>query len=268
MKAWLALLRKEIYSNKNLMIWGLIVLFGAGLLDIYKSYQSTDPISIVMVITVTCLHIFYFPIIFLSSLIKEWKYTAQIWLHLPQPGWQLLSAKFVASIIAVVISYCFTSLFVLGAVLDISGAQNLTVDGLLVLENIGTLSWSGIYGNWALLGIAITAVSAYWAVWLLFLFMIIRTAKRFFKKGLWLVGIIALVIIFKGASLIENMSWYDALANWQRFDVSLFSMSSKMSLIIKNISLPFQTGKVLFLALIMAILFGVSSWLLDHKVEV
>lgn len=273
MKAWLMLLNKEVRMNKNFIFWGLVLLLGAGLLNIYMSYQSTEPISIVIAVLVTFIHVFYLPLIFLNSINKEWKHTAQIWLHLPQPGCQLLSAKLVAAIIAVIFSYCFTSLFVLGAGLDISNAQSLTIDGItfngkLLLDSIGTLYWGGIYGNWILLGIAIVAISIYWTVWLMFIFIMLIALKRYIKKGLWLLGVIFLVGISKAAAFIKFSSWYETLTQWGSFNIPLFSMSSEMASKMMDLSFSFQTGKVLLLAFIIAILFFISSWLLDHRIEV
>ncbi|WP_445490202.1 hypothetical protein [Niallia sp. 03133] len=254
MNAFKGLLQKDIKLSKTffytfLIMMAIAIATGLGFSGYYKSYDLVAAISFGLVAA----HFIYLPISIFSSLKLEGK--TQLWLHNPNSSIKLLFSKILSSLIFSSISLVI-SIFLANICLNMSEKMD-------VFFTSADLLYMGIFA---------LIISSYISIWIIFYWVVYHSLARitWIKKIRWLV----LIIIWNAWSAFTYF-----------IDKLPFIMALKQMSIIKlGKAFQFQAGENSFSAGIestevslvvvvgyfgiMVVLFLVSSWLLDRKVEV
>lgn len=262
MNAWTGLLKKEFRQMRAefLILLGFVIVLFVSIYYLTETFGAhaavTFPTFVSLIIGA---HFFYFPFYMLISLHKESK-QLQLWLHNPQSGFMLLGAKVVNGLFAFVVSLALCSTVFLSAVPDLLGAINFP------------LKWDEVLslGTTALLNIV--HASVYFGVWIIFLWVIYRLLASRIGKLSILTIILVIIAASWGLEAFSETQVYEFLTHWGPIDV--FPSSFFMSMNAKGIdvqtegSMVMYTGYYVFQFVIAIILFLVSGWLIDKKVEV
>lgn len=258
MKTWSSLLRKEYLLNRTLVRGGLLLVVLSFLLASYLKfrYQSHNP-GLVLMQPLAGLWIWYLPVFLFTSLSKEWKYTSHLWLHLPQSGWQLLAAKFLAGLPAMLGTMILYGLL----------TAWIAWEDLMPLLSAYSIPFSIVLQWAAILLVIILAMSFYLGLWAVMASVAMASFKHLFRRGRWLVGLGVLLLPTWGMSALGRTSFYQGLTQWGAFQVSL-PLPPELISLSKAFTYSFYAGEVLFYLLICAGLFFLAGWLLDYKVEV
>ena len=262
MSTWLSLLKKEFCLTKSFILGGIFFLCVMGFIEVYLTYRYKNPGIISFSLLLIIPHLLYMVLYLLRSLSKEWNHTAQLWLHLPQSGPTLLSAKlacgFIAMTVSLGITLAFTVWSAIVALQDSDILQRLPFD------------WNIIWQYGLYLTVGLIFLSLYLGLWAMLISVIVASAKRFIKRGSWLVGIAVFLFSMKILDLWQSTIVYDKLTNWGLIDFHLknttindFNIHADLS----NVH-PLYTGDILYFVLFMVALFFLSAWILDNKVEV
>lgn len=258
MKTWSSLVRKEYLLNRNLVRGGFLLVIISFLLAYYLKfrYQSPNP-GLVLLLPLASLWIWYLPIYLFTSLSKEWKYTSHLWLHLPQSGWQLLAAKFLAGLPAMLSSMIFYGLL----------STCIAWENLMPLLSAYSVPFSLVL-QWAAIFLVFTlAASFYLGLWAVMASVAMASVKSFLRRGRWLVGLGVLLLPTWGMGSLANTSVYQSLTHWGAFQVAL-PLPQEFIHLSQAFTYTLYAGEVLFYLLICAGLFFLAGWLLDYKVEV
>lgn len=258
MKTWSSLLRKEYLLNRSLILGVLLIILGTNLLVGFLEYRYDNPyLGIGFCVLLISQSIWYLPVFLFTSLSKEWKSTAPLWLHLPQSGWQLLAAKVLAGLVAMVLTLLFLGLLSIWTAWE---------EISLILSDY-TLPFSYLVPWGAYLAFLLIITSLYMALWAMMASVAMASVKSFLKKGHWLVGLAVLLLPTWGLNTLNQTSFYRSLTHWGAFQIHLPYPETFMEFG-KLFTFNFFTGEVLFYLALCAGLFYLAGWLLDHKVEV
>lgn len=258
MSPFKGLLKKEFNAVKLEVSILLIVLALAIFLTILVGSSYNPIIYFISAFSIVILHIFYLPIYTFVSLQKESK-QIHLWLHNPQPGRNLLAAKLLNGLLAFAVSFTISLIFVY-----------YTANQFIPDEYIPNVLSSQVI----LLILTFVGYSIYMAFWIILLWVLYRVIKNIFGKFSWLVMII---VIFAGSWLLEKFNeskFYYSLSQWGKIDFNFTSfyynkIPNSSGFEIEIDKLPFiSIGSIAYYLLLMLLLFFVSSWLLDKKVEV
>lgn len=247
MSAWSGLVRKEYRLGRTAALIAFLVMAVFMGFGFYMSGKTHPGILIPMSSMLLMGHMIYLPIYLGVSLQRE-KHTMHLWLHNPLSGNALLAAKLLNGFGALCFSLFFACLFALYAWQVNSGIVDLTV------QQIWT---TGIF-----MLIHIILASIYLGLWTLLFSMIEIVSKQ--KLGNWRILII-LFIIFIGPRLwgsLEGTLFYNKLTHWGAIPLSDNNLLHLMHFDVV------YAGIYVFHLILAALLFWISSWMLDRKVEV
>lgn len=253
MSQFRGLLKKEFNAGKLEVFILLIVLALAIFLTLLFGNNMNPITYFIPAIFIMIFHLFYLPIYMFVSLQKESK-QLHLWLHNPQSGRSLLAAKLLNALLAFIVSFTVSLIFFYYT------AQKIIVFNLnpQAIFLILTFIWYSIYMT----------------LWIIFLWVLYRVIKNKIGKFSWLIMII---IIFAGSwfmDKIKGSEFYYSLSKWGKIDIDFSSFyfnrsPSSSGLGIEIEQIPFiSIGSIVYYLLLMLILFFISSWLLDKKVEV
>lgn len=257
---WVSLLKKEFKMTRSSVLWGLVIVIAAGLLELYLAYQNSRPgLATVLAFITVALHIFYLAIYILKSLSNEWK-NAHLWLHLPRSGWSLISAKLASGLIAMLVSFGITCIFTLWvAAVEINNFAHLydPQKTKLIWSTILNYGWVG--------AVLLIAGAIYSGLWAMMISVAMASTRNFIKRGRFFIGVGVFLIPTWGMGAFQNTAAYDLLVKWGNINVPLTLFNGLEQVYTQQM---FYAGEILFDALVMAAVFYLCGWLLDNKVEV
>lgn len=269
MNAWWCLFKKEFLLMRMFWIINAFILVVAGAVGIYTAFRFHSGIPSFGLFILMVWHSFYLLLYLLISLRAE-RVNAPTWLQSPQPGWSLLSAKFAAGILLM-----FGSLLVNFLVWD--WVMDLDFGGSANVQPLGFLApiFHEIRQHWFLGAISLTKRALCLATAGVLAYFFVDLLKYVLKGWRWILGFLLLIlIIFASASFIHS-GLYQVLFGWGKVnlpDVSAsFSFHHHAGPPVSRIFESFVSaywGGVLYEFLVSVILFFVTAWLFDRKVEV
>jgi len=262
LSAWISLLQKEFKSTRVSVLWGLVIVIAAGLLDVYLAYYYGRPgVATVLAAVAVTLHVFYLAIYMLKSLSSEWS-NAHLWLHLPSSGWALISAKLASGLISMLISLGITCVFafwVLAVELK-NFAQFFDPQKLAIVSSaILNFSW--------LLVLMFIVGAIYNGMWAMMISVAMASTRNLIKKGRFFIGVGVFLIPTWVIGAFTNTAAYDLLVKWGTVNLPL-NLTALDSMEHVDIQPTLNSGEILFYTLVMAAVFYLCGWLLDNKVEV
>ncbi|MCM3237116.1 hypothetical protein M3589_05165 [Heyndrickxia oleronia] len=257
MNSLVGLVKKDLMISRFLFIvWFAInILFMIGSFFLSK-YMHEPMVPIGIFIMLLVLNTMLIPVLVSASLRVEGK--TQLWLYNPQSSTKLLLSKIITAI-----SYQVISLILLFAygyiVFKFSISSTINLDSILINESFSV-------------SIFLMALGLYLTFWIMFYWAIYHSLGKFprIRRVRWLV----IVVIFIGLSIIEDLILkIDAFSNL--LDKWHFSIGLNPSFQYKNetwdftfVNTNFPLIPILIYFIISLILFVITSWLLDKKVEV
>ena len=248
MNAWSGLVRKEFRLGRA----GLLVAFLAMAVYIgfsfYFSWKTHPGVLMMMSFILVMGHIIYLPVYLGLSLQRE-KHTMHHWLHNPLPGTALIATKMLNGLLSLCVSLFIACLFFLYAWWINKGIIDLT------LQQIMDTGFSVL--------LHIVLASIYLGLWTLLLSMVEIVSKQKLGK---LRGIPTVFIILFGPwawRKLEATTLYDKLTHWGTIPLSNHNILHTFF----NMEVTY-IGFYVFHLVLALLLFAVSSWMLDRKVEV
>ncbi|MEI2465439.1 hypothetical protein [Niallia taxi] len=254
MNAFKGLLRKDIKISigyfYTILIF-MVIAFAAGW--IFSNYYDTRMLVGVISFALIIAHVIYLPGSLLTSLNMEGK--TQLWLHNPQSSAKLLLSKLTACSL---LSMCSTILITIITIISISSLAEFN-------EMFST-------GDIVMIAVAIWVISFYISIWVIFYWTVYHSIARIqaLKKLRWLVLIVIWYLWKMLTGLVGKISFVQALKEkWMLNIGNVFHMetgtnSFQASFEMMDISIFVLAGYCLTAIL----LFWLSSWALDKKVEV
>ncbi len=256
MMNWSGLLRKEFRVTRTLLLgvltFDLLVMIGFFLASERWEFPY---LTAIIGGVLTAIHVFFLPLYLLISLNTEGR-NLHLWLHNPQSGSRLLGAKFLNGLLAILIS--------IGLVSSLSLlAYNLETSALeLPIDNV----W--LFGFY-FLAVIVTG-SIYMGIWLIFYWTFYQVLKTYIGKWALLLVLVLVAFIswlgswFSGTRLSEVLvEWgYVQLPSPLNMEVSQQEFGLTVS------TFPFPVGNVVFDIITLVVIFLLTCWLLDRKVEV
>ncbi len=259
MGTWVSLLKKEFKMTRSSVLWGLVIVIAAGLLELYLAYQHSGPAATVLAIVVVGLHIFYLAIYMLKSLSNEWN-NAHLWLHLPRSGWSLISAKLASGLIAMLLSLIITCIFAFWV-----AAVEFKIFTQVYDPQITEAVWSIILNYGWVVVMLFIAGAIYNGLWAMMISVAMASTRNFIKKGRFFIGVGVFLIPTWGMGAFQETIAYDLLVKWGAINIPLTALNSLEHVYVQQ---TIHVGEILFFTLVMAAVFYFCGWLLDNKVEV
>jgi hypothetical protein len=260
MNPWVGLLKKEWRISK-LWIWTTVgIVIAVNMVAYVLSLKYDEPIVMfVPSLIVTCLHVFYMLIFMALSLQTEAK-RLHLWLHTPQPVFQLVSAKLLIAFGSLLVSLFVSALFTYIASLGIKEKYFHEE-----MWNHELFIQSGV-----LVVLSIMLLSIHMAVWCLFYWVIYRICKQMIAK---LSGLIVALIYFLWGwlfLLFMKTNIYEWLTAWGKVTMpgAMFMYNTTEGWIMVEKIETIAIGAVVFYGIMAVLAFCASIWLIDRKVEV
>ncbi|MDH5506161.1 MAG: hypothetical protein OEZ02_02945 [Anaerolineae bacterium] len=191
LETWKGLYNKELRLNARFSSGWLMFSGAVAVWAVILAYSFRAGSGLLFFIIV--LHGAYLPLYVLASLNKDWRQTAHLWLHSPQSGAALLSAKLGAGLATMLVSL---------GLLSLTGLWTSSVELELLDEPWGALL---LYGFAVVVKVCLLAL--YGAVWVAALWMVRETLRYSLRKARrWaLLGL--LLAAFVGTELLFNLRW-------------------------------------------------------------
>lgn len=268
MSAWLTLLQKEYRMTRNSAFLSLAILIIGGLWLVYLSYRYHPGIIFAPAAVLLVILLFYPAMYILKSLAWEWKVTPHLWLHCPQPGWLLLSAKLVISLIQMLVIMIITAALLLVG-LSVSPVPE-QMGGMVLSSLIPLVVEVGFYA-----AVFTFAASIYIGSWATLISVTTALAGNILGRFRWLAGIATFAVATVGLGKFHETGFYKLITHWGPLNIHLRNfpeitgdLSMHMSTNMGGHMGQFYAGEVFFYFLLTTALFALSAWLIDHKVEV
>ncbi len=265
MNAWTSLLAKDFRLMRTPFLIGLLLLLVLnGAIYLFNMDGHPARISLAASFPLWMAHFFYLPVYIFFALLGESR-TMHLWLHHPQRAWYLMSSKLVNALAAMAISLTINFMYMLVMV------RTVMSDVVQV-----TINWERLFALGMIFNLFMLMVSLYLAMWIYFIWTIYQTSKTRFGKLSWLIVIAALLLPTWGMAELQSTALYGALAEWGATTVnlgaylhSLFNNpDSFLTPAMDDVTISIYFGEIVFYLLVTAVLFLISGWLLDEKVEV
>ncbi|WP_283153662.1 hypothetical protein [Guptibacillus hwajinpoensis] len=256
MKNWSGLLRKEFRLSRALLLgvtaFDLLVMIGFFLAS---ARWEVPYLTAIIGGVLTAMHVFFLPLYLLISLNTEGR-NLHLWLHNPQSGARLLGAKLLNGLLALLLS--------IGIVSSLSLlAYNL--EPSLIQFPIDNVWLFGFY----FLTVIITG-SVYMGIWLIFYWTLYQVLKTYIGK--WALLLILLIVGFISwfGSWLSGTRLYEVMIDWGYVELpSPLNMEvSQQAFELTVSTFPFAIGNVIFDLITIVLVFIMTCWLLDRKVEV
>lgn len=269
MTAWWVLFKKEFLLMRMFWIINAFILVVAGVAAVYTASRYHSGIPSFALFLLMVWHSIYLVFYMLVSLRLE-RGNAPTWLQSPQPGWSLLSAKFVAGLVLMLGSLLVNFLiwnWVLQ--LDFGGAHSVQPFGFLApIFNV-------IRAHWLLGAVSLTKRALCVATAAILVYFVVDLMKYSLKGWRWIIGVLLYLFIICVSASFMHSGLFQTLFGWGK--VNLPSVSAQISFHHHHgppVSRMFEGfvsgywGGVLYEFLVSLILFLVTAWLFDRKVEV
>lgn len=264
MTAWLSLLKKELRLGFPVFLFSVIAFIVVASIVSYRGYLTGLTWEALTIISGFAIgvNVFFLPIYLFYSLQSERK-KLHLWLHNLMPSYSLLLAKVVAGLISMI-----GTLLLTGGTFLLALNQVKTLLMKLEFVNMTQVSlWGGSH---------LFLFSIDFAVWFLFYWMFFLLCTRYLGTFLSFLSTFVFFILTTSIYIWFTTSWiYQKLIMWGQFHLPNMIESSNFH--IDTIAAEFFTeinqitlfaGEYLFEIVIAFILFIVSCWILDRKVEV
>lgn len=254
MTAFKGLLKKDFHISKFGFFTWLVVMILIMIASVLISNRIGEPMVIIgMIIMLMVCHIAFVPVSLLNSLRLEGK--TQIWLYSPQSSWFLILSKLTVSLLNQFLSLGLLVIYSLYMIRYIKlDAPNEMIHAILLAN------------------ISIILFGLYFSCWILFYWSVYHSLGKYpsIKKFRW----IAILLIFFSCNTIENlilkikwiMNWISAWKLPLPLDQSFHYAHREWNAKIEMVDVAIIP--IIIYAIIGIILFILSSWLLDRKVEV
>jgi hypothetical protein len=264
MNAWLHLVKKEFRLGLSAFLAPIVTYLILTGIAAYIGYRYGFVWEAVVVASLfaTGFQVFYLVYYMLNSLQTERK-KLHLWIHSTMPGYGLLLAKLVAGFISMILT-----LFVTGTTLLIAINQSAVISEQLQMVNMTS---AGLLGGSHLILFAIN-----FGMWIVFYWMIFMLCNHNLGSFLsFLTTFLLFIAITSLYNWFKDTSVYEALVRWGEIQISGFTeigitthLETGTEVISEVGQLSFFIGSYLFETVILILLFVVSCWMLDRKVEV
>lgn len=254
MTAFKGLLKKDFHITRFWFFTWLIVMLLLMLASIVISIRIDEPmITVGLVFMLLAGHIVFLPLSLLTSLRLEGK--TQIWLYNPQSSRILILSKIAVSLISMLISLVVIALFCQFVV------RYIAIDPKSGILNV--LLWADI---------SIISIGLYFSCWILFYWSIYHSLSKFpaIRKFKWLVIILTIFICNTIEASLLKIKWFVTWINKWKISIPLDRSFNyhhhAWHTRVENVDIAILP--IVLYAIVGIILFLLSSWLLDRKVEV
>lgn len=248
--------RADFYTLLGIMLFIFIVAASV------SQYYGEPLIMAFMFIFVYIMHFGYLPLFLYLSLRREGK--TQLWLHNPNKSTILLIAKLTASL-----AYYFLSLFIvfLGAYWSVEYA--------VIPALPDELAEHGLKGL-LLIALFITAMAIYYAVWFQFYWTLFYAMKNnpVIKNIRWLIILVVWFAFYSVGNYLRAQPFFEKINHAGVIQIHIlrdfrFEADKDIATLIPNMgTIDVSLITVLLYLLLTTIVFSLSAWLLERKVEV
>ncbi|MGE8206130.1 hypothetical protein ACQKP0_16520 [Heyndrickxia sp. NPDC080065] len=254
MTAFKGLLKKDFCITRFWFFTWLIIMVLLMLASIVIAVRIEEPmITVGLVVMLLVGNLVFLPISLLTSLRLEGK--TQIWLYNPHSSKFLILSK-----ITVALLYQLISLGV------------IAIYSLLIVHYIVIDKTSGIINVLFWADISVICIGLYLSCWILFYWSIYHSLSKYpaIRKFKWLVIVLTIFVCNTIEVLLLKIKWFVTWINkWKvsipldrSFNYQNHAWHAKVELVDVSI-IP-----IIIYAIVGILLFMLSSWLLDRKVEV
>lgn len=253
--AFRGLLRKEWVVTRQGFIFTLIGFLVGWLISFgFSIYYEEPGISVVVTTILIGIHVFYFTVFLLSSLIMESK--SQLWLHSPQSTSTLLFSKVLTGIYLQVVSF---GVFVAAMVIVFETFQDLEDVSFLFFMVSGGL---GITASGVELGLYLMF---YWAVYHALGAVAVFRKFRVILFFLFIILVHSLLVMLENTALIEfiNGLWPLPLEYVEGLSFRVEENGGSFDSDSQTVTI----GKSLLFLIRNSLWFFITSWLLEKVVE-
>lgn len=257
--SWAGLLKKEFRLGFPTIVGAFVLMMFFLGLGTYFNLKHQEPgILFSISIFVAAVHFFFLPGYMLVSLIKEHS-RMHLWLHSLQTGRNLLLAKLINGVLAAAASMIIPTWICLATF-------ESAVHPFIQLND----SWNGLMIGFLIIAHMI-GFSLYVTLWGIFYWVIYRWIAVYFGKISWLITIL---IIIGGSVLISAWSetaLFDLLTEWGAIPINIDKYVTLLpggNISLGDMDSYVYAGSYVYYTVVAVIVFLVSSWLLDRKVEV
>lgn len=253
------LLRKELRLTRNVFFFLTgVYLLGALTLFSWPIAKGSARAEIFLVLGsfVILLVCMFIVTVFTVKSLGEERKQLQLWLHNPQPAWKLLAAKLLVATGK-------------GLVFIISGVYLLH----LLISKYWDEDWLAKVGGGTFLfetGAVFILASVGCAIWYLFawsFYCVLR--KRFGRWSFWLT--LAFIILLGWLFIkLETLPLFEQLftAAESEMNKAALKISGDHFHLLLDLNMSFNAPYIVYQIFTSAILFAISSWLIDNAVEV
>lgn len=256
MRAFNGLLKKDFYISRFWFFTWLIMMMLIMAASVILANRIGDPtVSIGFIIMLMIFHLAFIPLMVFSSLRIEGK--TQIWLYNPQSSKLLILSKMAVSIIYQLLSQVILVIFT--SVILHSMADRLNGITLTLMDLV-------------LINLAVMLIGLYLTFWIIFYWSIYHSLGKYpaIRKIRWIAIILVLFVCNSFEMLLLKIkSFKNLLHEWtfplplnHSFDYSQQGWSTQIELV------DVAVVPIILYVIVAIILFLISSWLLDRKVEV
>lgn len=269
MSVWFGALRKDLAMMRALGFVSMACVTVIGVLLVIQSYRVHTAhfpvIGMGVMGTILVFEMFYFPLHLVISIVREWRGTAGFWLQSPQSGWTLMASKVVGGCLWTLALEVVTSVFVLWSF-------HLALPRVRIPILSPWMEWAlqhqYLLSAYAIIGILFSGL--WMGFWLMLICMIMRSV-RYRVKGLpWFAALIVFLIPTWGISAFTRTSLYQHVFDVWRIPISWFGMGSipQAAGSSQASTVHLYGGNLLWSALILAVVFYLTGWFLDKRVEI
>ncbi|WP_018924082.1 hypothetical protein [Salsuginibacillus kocurii] len=260
MATWLALTKKELRLGWLPFLIALSAMFITLILTVYQSARGDFFAEGLLIFGVLAMlsTIFYMSYYLLVSLARETK-RLHLWLHHPLPGSALLLSKISSGVLYQIITTVLISIPVLIGV-------------ILTPEIIEFRSWFDWGATYLFIFIHLLLIALHFCVWLLVFWSLFLWVKRAAPTFLSVVlTVIFAMAAFALYSWFSTTGVYVALTHWGAINVENLLLSLNITL--GNLSagaeaFTIYAGHYVYQFILTILLFFLTAWIIDRKVEV
>ncbi|WP_100486771.1 hypothetical protein [Sporolactobacillus pectinivorans] len=260
MTAWIALLKKELRLGSLAFIVFLafqLLIMALGIFLAIRFEQGlTNKWSLITAFGALLLlcHILYLVSYMLVNVFSERK-TFHLWMHNPLPAWSMLAAKLLSGLIYMTVSLLIAAIY--------------AWIGFLIYSRYTSIPKSvHVYRYATFISAQMYWIAIFSGIVFIFLWLVLRYFQSRVGKWSWLVMIIGISAVIYALVKLTQLGVLTFLTHWGRIPESFMRYWISTSGISRTggVSVDYIGNYVAGL-LVMLILYTLSSWLMDHKLE-
>ncbi|WAH37742.1 hypothetical protein [Alicyclobacillus dauci] len=266
---WMATLRKDLLMTRVFALVSMGCTAVAGMLLVGQAYRShtlgSSESGLIIMATLLGLEIFYLPTQLVVGIVREWRGTASLWLQSAQSGWALIASKVVSACVWAlslnIVTYVFTLWF-----------YHLALAHAPLWKSSSWAHWllehQFLVGMYILIGLLWIGLGI--GLWLMLISIVMRSVRYKFKGLPWLAAFVVILIPAWGLQWLQDTALYHRIFDFGAFvppglDHQAFASAAQMA------PQPWGVlygGHLLTDVVVLALVFYVSGWLFDKRVEV